>query len=192
MGKSPLSHRMTYAHTLWIKLWTLCISRFESIMIFGRGTDMIVTSERQALCVAVEMERRAIRVYERAAALAADEEVRRGVEEILAQEREHLARFQAMREAYPADAAEERALLQAMGAEALFPGGVAELSRADGLRNLAGLCRFAVESERDAVAAYLSFAEKCRDEKVAEAFRAVAGEETQHLAAFQARADAVT
>ena len=91
---------------------------------------MIVRNEQQALCVAVEMERRAIRVYERALMLARDEEVRKGIREILADEKEHFRRFTAMKEACAGDANEERMLMQAMAAEMLFPGGVMELERA--------------------------------------------------------------
>ena len=47
---------------------------------------MVIRNERQALCVAVEMERRAIRIYERALMLAKSEEVRRGIEKMLGQE----------------------------------------------------------------------------------------------------------
>ena len=142
---------------------------------------MIVNNEREALCVAMEMERRAIRIYERALLLAADGAVRGGIEDILQQEREHLGRFTEMHESYPAAPEEEKALIQAMGAEALFPGGVMEMQRAQGLTTLKSLYGFAAESEQHAMETYLSFAQKCRDEKVAEAFRAIAAEEGLHL-----------
>ena len=148
---------------------------------------MIVNNEREALCVAVEMERRAIRIYERAMMLAADEAVRGGIRDILGQEQEHLRRFSAMRESYPSDQREEEALLQAMGAEALFPGGVMEMERAQGLTTLEGLYGFAADSERHAMETYLSFAEKCRDSRVADAFRAIAAEESAHLCSLQER-----
>ena len=142
---------------------------------------MIVNNEREALCIAVEMERRAIRIYERALMLAADEAVRGGIEAILWQEREHLRRFTEMRESYPSAPQEEKALHQAMGADVLFPGGVMELERAQGLTTLNSLYAFAAESEEHAMETYLSFAEKCRDGKVADAFRAIAAEENVHL-----------
>ena len=148
---------------------------------------MIVNSEREALCVAVEMERRAIRVYERALMLVSDEAVRGGIGDILSQEREHLKRFSAMREDYPSDVQEEQAVLQAMGAEALFPGGVMEMERAQGLQTLKGLYAFAADSEQHAMETYLSFAEKCRDGKVADAFRAIAAEESAHLMQLRAK-----
>ena len=146
---------------------------------------MVVHNEREALCVAVEMERRAIRVYERALLLAADGAVRGGIETILQQEREHLSSFMRMRESYPAGAQEERTLLQAMGAEALFPGGVMEMECAQGLTTLEGLYAFAADSEQHAMETYRSFAEKCRDAKVAEAFRAIAEEESGHLVSLR-------
>ena len=45
---------------------------------------MVVRNEQQALCVAVEMEKRAIRVYERALMLVTDPAVEAGIREILA------------------------------------------------------------------------------------------------------------
>ena len=48
---------------------------------------MIIEHQGQALTVAMEMERRAIRTYERALLLAKDEEVRKGIEDILSDER---------------------------------------------------------------------------------------------------------
>ena len=49
------------------------------------------------------MERRAIRVYERALMLTKDEQVIAALKEILAQEQEHFARFSAMRREFPCD-----------------------------------------------------------------------------------------
>lgn len=149
---------------------------------------MIVHNEREALCIAVEMERRAIHIYERALLLATDDAVRGGVEDILRQEREHLRQFMAMRERYPVSAQEEQTLLQAMGAEVLFPGGVMEMERAKGLTTLERLYTFAAESEERAMETYLSFAEKCRDDQVAGAFRAIAAEESAHLVSLRQHA----
>lgn len=143
---------------------------------------MIVRNQQQALCVAVEMERRAIRVYERALMLATDPQVRAGIQEILQDEQEHFRRFFAMKAACPPSESEERMLTQAMAAEMLFPGGVMELERAKGLDSLHGLYAFAAESEQDAVDNYMTFAEKCSDPAIAEAFTSIAGEEALHLA----------
>lgn len=142
---------------------------------------MIVRNQQQALCVAAEMERRAIRVYERALMLAKDDQVRAGIRDIMQDEQEHLCRFTAMRDNCPVDAGEERMLIKALAAEMLFPGGVMEMERAKGLDTLQGLYAFAAESERSAVEHYRAFSEKCQGD-VAETFLAIAREEAAHLA----------
>ena len=142
---------------------------------------MVVKNECQALCIAVEMERRAIRVYERALMLAQDAQVRAGIEEILADERRHLQRFSAMRECRMVDEAEERLLISSMAAEVLFTGGVMEMKREQALTTLEGLYRYAADSEAGAVETYGTFASKCADERVHDTFMAIVHEESEHL-----------
>ena len=112
---------------------------------------MVVRNEGQALCVAVEMERRAIRVYERALMLAKDQQVINGIEEILSDEREHLKRFSEMRTEHPVPEDEEKLLISSMAAEVLFTGGVMEMKREQALTTLKGLYRYAADSEAGAV-----------------------------------------
>ena len=145
---------------------------------------MVVRNEGQALCVAVEMEKRAIRVYERALMLAKDPAVIAGIREILADEREHLRRFSEMKEKHPVPADEEKLLISSMAAEVLFTGGVMEMKREQALLTLFGLYRYAAESEAGAVETYGGFAEKCADEKVQETFMAIVHEESEHLTAL--------
>ena len=142
---------------------------------------MVVRNEGQALCVAVEMEKRAIRVYERALMVASDPAVIAGVKEILADEREHLRRFSEMKEQHPVPADEEKLLISSMAAEVLFTGGVMEMKREQALTTLEGLYRYAADSEAGAVETYGSFAEKCADEKVHDAFMSIVREESEHL-----------
>ena len=142
---------------------------------------MFVRNEGQALCVAVEMERRAIRVYERALLLAKDPAVIEGIQEILADEKEHLKRFSTMKADHPVPEEEERLLISSMAAEVLFTGGVMEMKREQALQTLIGLYRYAADSEAGAVETYGSFAEKCADELVKETFMAIVREESEHL-----------
>ena len=142
---------------------------------------MVVKNECQALCIAVEMERRAIRVYERALMLAQDAQVRAGIEEILADERRHLQRFSAMRECHMVDEAEERLLISSMAAEVLFSGGVMEMKREQALTTLKGLYQYAADSEADAVRTYADFAKKCADPAVHDVFMDIVREESSHL-----------
>ena len=149
---------------------------------------MIVKNQQEALCVACEMERRAIGIYQRALTLTDKPEVRAGIQEILNDEREHLQRFSQLREQYcPCGDAEERLLIAAMGAEALFPGGVMEMRRANGLDSLKNLYTFARDSEADAVRTYGEFADKCEHPAAREAFLAIAREEGTHLTALEDR-----
>ena len=142
---------------------------------------MVVKNECQALCIAVEMERRAIRVYERALMLAQDAQVRAGIEEILVDERRHLQRFSAMRECRMLDEAEERLLISSMAAEVLFTGGVMEMKREQALTTLRGLYQYAADSEADAVRTYADFAKKCADPAVHDVFMDIVREESSHL-----------
>ena len=143
---------------------------------------MIVRNENQALCVAVEMERRAIGIYERALLLAQDEGVIKGIRDILSDEQDHLRRFTAMQADCGLEKTEERMLLKALAAEVLFPGGVMEMEREQGLSSLKGLYAFAAENEKDAVETYLDISKKCDRPEAAEAFLSIAREESLHLA----------
>ena len=148
---------------------------------------MIVRNENQALCVAVEMERRAIGIYERALLLAQDEGVIKGIRDILSDEQDHLRRFTAMQADCGLEKTEERMLLKALAAEVLFPGGVMEMEREQGLSSLKGLYAFAAESEKEAMETYRDFSRRCSRENTARAFLSIAREESLHLAELKRR-----
>lgn len=148
---------------------------------------MVVRHEGQALCVAVEMEKRAIRMYERALMLARDPAVIAGIREILADEREHLRRFGEMKAQYPIPAEEEKMLISAMAADVLFSGGVMEMKRENALTTLTELYRYAADSEANAVETYGGFASKCDDPQVHDAFMAIVHEESEHLSVLMER-----
>lgn len=148
---------------------------------------MVVKNECQALCVAVEMERRAIRVYERALMLAQDEQVQSGIREILGDEKRHLARFSEMRACHQVDAAEEKLLISSMAAEVLFTGGVMEMKREQALTTLRGLYEYAADSEAGAVRTYADFAQKCEDPAVHDVFMDIVREESSHLVELKAK-----
>lgn len=145
----------------------------------------MIRDQKQALAIAVEMEKRAIRVYERALMLIQDQAVAKGIHDILADEREHLCRFSAMRGKNEPLSSEEKVLAEALAAEALFPGGVLEMKRGQGLNSLFGLYQFAAQSEQEAVDQYMVFSTQCEDEEVRQAFRAIAREEANHLTALK-------
>ncbi|MGN0764421.1 MAG: hypothetical protein ACI4MK_13570 [Aristaeellaceae bacterium] len=151
---------------------------------------MVVRNEQQALAMAVEMEKRAIRIYERALTLTDDPAVIGGIRDILTEEHQHLCRFNAMKMACPAlPVKEDRLLIQAISAELLFPGGVMEMERAKGLDTLEGLYRFAAESEYDAMIKFADYADKCESQDVREVFLSIAREEAVHYARLKEKVD---
>lgn len=145
----------------------------------------MIRDQRQALTVAVEMEKRAIRIYERALMIIQEKAVADGIRDILADEHEHLRRFTAMREEKEPLSSEERVLAEALAAEALFPGGVMEMKRGQGLNSVHSLYQFAARSEQEAIDQYMEFSTQCEDEDVRQIFRAIAREEATHLAALK-------
>lgn len=167
---------------LWISLWIKPLFTWISGGNLCIGVwKMVVQNEGQALCVAEEMEKRAIRMYERALMVADDPATADGIRELLAEEQTHLMRFREMKEEHPVLAAEERLIISSMAADVLFSGGVMEMKREHALTTLEGLYRYAAQSEAEAVEAYGGFASKCTDPKVQSAFMAIAREESQHL-----------
>lgn len=150
----------------------------------------MVRHEQQALWIAIEMERRAIRIYERALLLTQDEAVREGIQEILQDEREHYRRFMEMKAMLPEAPLDDQQLMQALGADVLLTGGVMEMQRAQALTTLPGLRKFAADSEADAVEKYTAFADRCQNEAVRNVFLSIAQEEAGHLATLRDRENA--
>ena len=92
-----------------------------------------------------------------------------------------------MREDCGLEEAEERTLLKAMAAQVLFPGGMMEMERANGLSSLRELYAFAAESEKEAMETYRDFSRRCSREDTARAFMSIAREESLHLAELKRR-----
>ncbi len=138
----------------------------------------------QAFYTAVEMERRAVRMYERALLLfsGACEGL---IRDILAQEREHLRRFTEM--GGQCGGVEECALLSAQAADALFSGGLVEMQRVGAFDSPKSLLAFAAKEEAGAVERYTAFAARA-DGEFSRAFLDIAAEEQKHLKSLNAMA----
>ena len=142
---------------------------------------MILRTQKDAAALAVEMEKRAIRIYERALLLPLDASARKAILEILAQEKHHLERFSGLYDFFSCQPGRDRMLVQSAAAEVLFPGGVMEMQRAEALTDCASVYTFAADSEREAVARYTTLADRCPDPDTAAVFRQIANEEGAHL-----------
>ena len=133
----------------------------------------------EALYLASEMERRAVRLYERALLVFDRPDCQAAIRRILSEERQHLARFEAMGAQAPGFEAGQA--LAARAAQVLFAGGLVEAQRRGAFESAGALFAYAMEQERQAIACYDAFARQLSGEAGA-AFAAVAGEEQTHLA----------
>lgn len=140
-----------------------------------------VCSCGEAFFVAAEMERRAIRFYERAEMLFSEGEVSGRIKSILQDERKHLARFIAFGAQTPFDA-ENGALLSAESASLIFAGGMTEAVRNGAFASEKALLTYAIRQEQNAINAYERFAASfdALDEQK-QAFIQIANEEKRHL-----------
>ena len=142
------------------------------------------SSVGQTFYTAVEMERRAVRMYERALLLfsGACEGL---IQSILSQEREQLRRFTEMGGRCGGE--EERALLSARAADVLFSGGLIEMQRMGAFDSPKNLLAFAAKEEQGAIEQYTAFAERAEGE-YKRAFLDIAEEEKKHLKSLDAMA----
>ncbi|MBR5111310.1 MAG: hypothetical protein IK099_14115 [Clostridia bacterium] len=139
---------------------------------------MQVRDAAEALFIACEMEKRAIRLYERALAVFADGSCQEAIRAILMEEKHHLARFAEMGGGTPGF--ERAQLLAGQAAEVLFSGGLVEAQRKGAFESVLRLYEFAAEEEKQAAARYEEYADSLRG-TASTAFRQIQTEETGHL-----------
>ncbi|MBR3740940.1 MAG: hypothetical protein IKN04_10895 [Clostridia bacterium] len=132
----------------------------------------------EALYIACQMEKRAIRLYERALVLFTDGACQDAVRSILAEEKNHLDQFSRMGAETPDF--ERAQLLSAKASEVLFSGGLVEAQRKGAFESVRGLYAYAAMEEEEAVRQYTAFASSLTCGP-ASAFSAIALEEKQHL-----------
>ncbi len=140
---------------------------------------MIARTAAEALYIAAEMERRAIRLYERALLIFEDGAVDALIKDILEQEKEHLFRFTHMEEAAQPEFLEAE-LLSSQAAQVFFAGGLMEAQRVGAFESAAALLQYAMEQEKIAIAHYTGFSENLSG-GVKDAFLRIAAEEAEHL-----------
>lgn len=139
---------------------------------------MQVRGAGEALFIACEMEKRAIRLYERALAVFADGPCQEAIRAILADEKHHLARFSEMGGETPDF--ERGQLLSAQATGVLFPGGLMEAQRKGAFDSVQSLYQYAAEEETEAITRYGEFASSLTGPAAA-AFWQIENEETGHL-----------
>ena len=145
-----------------------------------------VKSEQEALFLACEMERRAIRVYERGMMLSHDPAIKLLFQRLHGDEKKHLASFSRMGSgSLEITDQEQQLLLKSYAAQVLFPGGLMQAQREGALSSLHSLLAFARDNEETAVRCYEEFASSCERVEARDMFLAIAREEQNHLDALE-------
>lgn len=146
-----------------------------------------VTDPAEAFFVAYEMERRAVRLYERALLVFDRTPLEALMKEILSDEREHLRRFLDLGAKTPFDC-ENTALLSAESAQIIFSGGLTEAHRLGAFESKEKLLSYACGQERSAISTYEGFAAQMDAQDArAQAFLCIAEEEKKHLRSLEAQ-----
>ena len=146
-----------------------------------------VTAPGEAFFIASEMERRAVRLYERALQVFENTPCEELTREILCDEREHLRRFLELGAQTPFDP-DNAALLSAESAQIIFSGGLTEAHRRGAFSSPEKLLTYAMGQERAAISTYEGFAAGMDpDDPRAQAFLRVAEEENKHLRSLEAQ-----
>lgn len=146
---------------------------------------MLVKNEREALYLACEMERGAVRLYKRTLMLMErlgreGERLYRCLEHMLSEEKEHLRQFTELYDGL--DATEERRLELAAVAEGLlFEGGLMEASREGILADSERMLALARKAEAASAQKYREFAALAEGEGAKNALTMIAVQEEKHL-----------
>jgi rubrerythrin len=145
-----------------------------------------VKSEQEALFLACEMERRAIRVYERGMMISHDPAIKALLQKLHEDEKTHLAKFSKMGNcSVEISDQEQQLLLKSYAAQVLFPGGLMQAHREGALSSMQSLLLFSRDSEETAVRTYKEFESSCLKAEARDMFLAIAQEEQGHLTALE-------
>ena len=155
---------------------------------------MNLRAAEEAFFTAQEMEKRAIRLYERALLVFGSQaDMHKEISAILREEQEHLRRFTALcGEYFPS--LEEQTLLSSKAADALFTGGLVEAQRLGAFDSPRGLIAYAASEEQNARDFYSSMGAALKDAgetAAADALFTIAQEESMHLYALNAHLESM-
>ena len=151
---------------------------------------MQVRTEQEALFIACEMESMAVQLYSRALQVMDQmgrqkEALYTRIQEMLADEQGHLARFRSLYKGL--DASDEQQLaLAAVGEGVLFEGGLMGAARQGLLKDVESMVELAISSERVSAQKYRDFAAQATTPEAREALELIAKEEDCHLLELEA------
>jgi rubrerythrin len=151
-------------------------------------------SDLEGLRIAIEMERRGVEFYRRAARLAKSDHIVTMLEELAVEEEGHQRDFAKLmeeqctgryQEAAVCYAGETSAYLSAVAADVVFPGGLLEVGRRGGFDSLPAILTSAIDSEKNSILFYSELKELTGDAGARAAFGSVISQEKVHLARLQ-------
>lgn len=151
-------------------------------------------SDREAIRIAAEIERKGERFYRMALGVAKDGAACTLLQMLRDQEKAHAARFDAMLLKLPKEDAqqdeaydlESSAFLSAIAAEVVFPGGVLASLMSHKLDTLRDILLYAISSEKDSLLFYLEMLTETQSETLKPVLREIITEEKKHLYDLQA------
>ena len=147
----------------------------------------MVKTAQEALQIACEMEKRAVKMYQRGAMLFPH--LKEHLYSYELEERAHLAGFRKMGEKLGGATGEDQVLLSAYAASVIFPGGLMEANRENAFTDLASFLAYAAGQEQEAIHRYTEFASLCQSDEARDMFLAIAREEEGHYAALMSQAE---
>ena len=142
-------------------------------------------SDREAIRIAAEIERKGERFYRMALGVAKDGAACTLLQMLRDQEKAHAARFDAMLLKLPKEDAqqdkaydlESSAFLSAIAAEIVFPGGVLASLMSHKLDTLRDILLYAISSEKDSLLFYLEMLTETQSETLKPVLREIIAEE---------------
>ena len=151
-------------------------------------------SDLEGLRIAVEMEKRGVEFYHRAAKLTTSRHIAEMLEELAQEEADHQRDFSKLLSAQCAArgnepavcySSETSAYLSAVAADVVFPGGLMEVGRRGGFDSLPAILTTAIDSEKNSILFYTELRDLTGDPLAREAFSSVIAQEKVHLARLQ-------
>jgi len=151
-------------------------------------------SDLEGLRIAVEMERRGVEFYHRAAKLTTSNQIAQMLEDLAKEESCHQRDFSSLLSAQCAArgdrpavcySGETNAYLSAVAADVVFPGGLMEVGRRGGFDSLSTILTTAIDSEKNSILFYTELRDLAEDPLTREAFSSVISQEKVHLARLQ-------
>ncbi len=143
-------------------------------------------NDRQAVSIAIEMERRGEDFYMKAARVSKNPEAVALLELLAKEERGHMAEFSRLAKGVCGQDGcfydeETGAYLTAIAADIAFPGGLMELIPGGGLHSPEAVLAYAIRSERDSILFYTEISAVALDEGARNVFAEILRAEKGHL-----------